>query len=497
MPFFVAMVGLSALAMLIPAIMAVATEDFETARVFFYSSLVFLILTVLVGFATQGIKPVTSERTHLVALVAAYLVLPAILAVPVSDAIGNTRFFNAYFEMVSSLTTTGATVFDPARLAPAVHLWRALVGWFGGLLIWTTAAAVMAPLNLGGFEVTGETRSTTDVSSGIQMQAAGPGQRLRRTIWQLTPIYFGLTLILWVLQVMAGEGELAAISHAMSTMATSGIGPDGALSAGQGGFVSEAFILCFMIFAITRQSFSRRLNADALRDLVKDRELRLAFYVTVTLTTLLFLRHWIATLEVGDTADGRGALAALWGGFFTSVSFMTTTGFVSDYWGASRDWSGLPTPGLVLMGLALMGGGVATTAGGVKLLRVYALYKHGTREMSKLIHPHSVARGGHLGRRIRRQGAYIAWVFFMLFVLSMAGVMVLLAASGVGFDQAMVLAVSALSTTGPLAAYGAEQPIVYAALADPAKIILAGAMIVGRLETLVLIALMNPSYWRI
>ena len=63
------------------------------------------------------------------------------------------------------------------------------------------------------------------------------------------------------------------------------------------------------------------------------------------------------------------------------MSFLTTTGFVSEHWLDAQAWSGLPTPGLILLGLALIGGGVATTAGGVKLLRVFALYQNGAREM--------------------------------------------------------------------------------------------------------------------
>ena len=62
------------------------------------------------------------------------------------------------------------------------------------------------------------------------------------------------------------------------------------------------------------------------------------------------------------------------------LSFLTTTGFVSEHWAEAQNWSGLRTPGLVLMGLALIGGGVATTAGGVKLLPVFALYQNGVRE---------------------------------------------------------------------------------------------------------------------
>jgi trk system potassium uptake protein TrkH len=132
----------------------------------------------------------------------------------------------------------------------------------------------------------------------------------------------------------------------------------------------------------------------------------------------------------------------------------------------------------------------------VKLLRVYALYKHGLREVEKLIHPHSVAGAGRLGRRIRREGAYIAWVFFMLLTLSMALFMCLLAATGLDFETAMILTISALTTTGPLAAVGGETAISFTGLNDLAKMLLAFAMIVGRMETLVLVALISPRFWR-
>lgn len=497
LPLFALLIGVTALAMMLPAAVAVVEDQHRIGRSYFYSGLLFLILTVVLGFATQGMKPANSARNHLAGLIAAYLVLPVIMAVPFADGIGNTRFYNAYFEMLSCLTTTGATVFDPDRLSDAAHFWRAIVGWLGGLLAWVTAAAVMAPLNLGGFEVSAEMQGRGVVSSSAQMQAAAPGLRMRRAVLQLAPAYVGLTALLWLLQVIAGEADLTALIHAMAVMSTSGISPDGTLEAGQGGFFSELILFVFFLFALTRHSFSHGLRPGLPGMLFHDRELRLALYVVGTLSGLMFLRHWLGALEVGSHSDVRSGLEALWGALFTTMSFLTTTGFVSDYWAEARNWSGLPTPGLVLFGLALMGGGAATTAGGIKLLRVYALYKHGTRELGKLTYPHSVAAGGRMGRRIRREGAYIAWVFFMLFILSMAAVTLGLSLTGQGFEDSFVLAVAALSTTGPLASFGAEYQIIYALLDDAAKAVLMGAMILGRLETLALIALLNPAFWRI
>ncbi len=497
LPFFAVLLLVAAGAMMVPAVYAGVNEDFTSARDFFYPSLLVGTVAMIVGFTAQSGLRVDRERVYLISLFFAYLWLPFVLAIPMVESIGNTRFINVYFDMVSALTTTGAPIFDPDRLTPAAHLWRGIVGWLGGLLMWITAAAVLAPLNLGGYEVTSEATTMGRLIPGQgQIRTVSAVERLRKNAGRLIPIYGALTATLMGGLVMAGDPPLVAAIHAMSVMATSGITPSGGLGAAPTGLTGEVLIFFFMIFALSRHTFADGFGKNALMRLGKDRELRLAIVAIVVFPTLLFVRHWLGALDVDDSDNITAALAALWGSIFTVLSFLTTTGFVSDTWITARGWSGLDAPGLILMGLAIMGGGVATTAGGLKLLRVYALYKHGAREIGKLIHPHSVAGAGRLGRRIRREGAYIAWIFFMLFILSLAMVMVALALSGLSFETAMILAVATLSTTGPLATVAGEAPIIYATLGDAAKIILSGAMIVGRMETLVLIALLGSGFWR-
>lgn len=327
-------------------------------------------------------------------------------------------------------------------------------------------------------------------------QIADPSVRLVRYTLALTPIYAGLTFVLWVCLVVAGEFPYVALCHAMSTLSTSGITPIGGLYFAASRFWGELLIFCFFVFALSRLTFSRGLIGEADQGLRRDPEFRTAIVLIAGVTGLLFLRHFIGATEAASQNAVVAGGQALWGTLFTVTSFLTTTGFESYYWGGARDWSGLDTPGLFLIGMALMGGGVATTAGGVKLLRIYALYRHGEREQERLLHPSSVGGGGREARRIRRQGAYISWVFFMLFAVSIAVVMVLLSLTGVQFETSIVLAVSALSTTGPLAAVAAEAPISYSGIPDPAKVILAAAMVLGRLETLAIIALFNPEIWR-
>jgi len=498
LPFFVVLLLSAAASMQVPALYASVVGDFSVARDFFYSGLLVAIAGGMIGMATYGNgQRQSSERGYLVSLLLAYLWLPLVLCLPMAEAVSTTRFINIYLDMVSALTTTGAPVFEASRLPDAVHLWRGLVAWLGGLLIWITAVAVLAPLNLGGYEVTSEALVAGRLApSSGQMRAADPAARLRRHAADLIPVYLTLTVVLALCLSVAGERPMVAVVHAMSTLSTSGISPTDGLAGSGAGFAGELLIFLFFTFALTRRAFTSGFGQDLGRRLSKDREVRLAIFAVVVLPTLLFARHWFGALEVDDVANAGAALGALWGNLFTVLSFLTTTGFVSEDWALARSWSGLQTPGILLMGLVIMGGGVATTAGGLKLLRVYALYKHGAREIGKLIHPHSVAGAGRLGRRIRREGAYIAWIFFMLFMLALAAVMLGLALTGLDFEQSMVLAIAALSTTGPLAEVAGAAPISYIALSDPAKLILAAAMILGRMETLVLIALFNPGFWR-
>ena len=497
-PLILVLSGVAALVMFVPATHALILEDHSIARAFGYSGILGLVLVFVIGLAMSGRQEKTnSDLENLASLALAYVVLPLFLALPFYEGLETTSFLNAYFEMVSCLTTTGATLFAvPERLVDSLHLWRGLVGWCGGLLIWISASAVLAPLNLGGFEVTATAEPGQGDTRLDRFERANPAKRLAQITLQLAPIYIGLTAALWLFLVVTGDRPLVAAIHAMSTLATSGISSVGGVSGANSGLGGEAILFLFMLFGLSRLTFSSDTITTARPGLHNDPEFRLGVALVIGVPLLLIIWHWIAGLEVGETESFGRVLLAIWGGMFTVLSFLSTTGFESTGWNVASAWSGLGTPGLILLGLSLVGGGVATTAGGVKLLRVYALYLNGRREMERLVHPSSVGGVGVAGRRIRRKGAFIAWLFFMLFALSLALVTVVLSLLGIEFEASIILAISALSTTGPLTQIATEDPIALLELATPAKLILSGAMVLGRLETLAIIALFTPGLWR-
>ncbi|OYX25373.1 MAG: potassium transporter TrkH [Rhodobacterales bacterium 32-66-7] len=497
LPLLVVLLAIAGVLALVPAVHGLAVLDFAVARDFFYSALVLLILSAMLGLATAAFSPRDPAQSQLASLVGAYLALPFAFLLPWGQALPDTTFVNAWFEMTSSFTTTGATVYEADRLSDTLHLWRAIVGWYGGFLILLAAYGILAPLSLGGFEVaSGRVPGRRAVATTQAQRLAEPAQRLGRWALRLLPVYAGLTLALWIGLMMAGEGSTTALIQSMGTLSTSGISGQSDLSDRISGFPGEALIFVFFLFALSRRAFPVPGIGTAQGGLLADPELRLALQILGLVLILLFFRHWFIRGNADDIDSLHEALASLWGVLFTAASFLTTTGYVSADWQTAADWSGIGTPGMILLGLAILGGGIATAAGGVKLLRIYALLRHGKRELERIIHPSSVGGGGPDLRRLLQEGAQLAWVFFMLFAISIAIVVGVLTLLGVSFEPALVLAIAALTTTGQLADLGAGAPIVYSDLSGSVKLVLGLAMVLGRLETLALLAFLLPARGR-
>src|SRR6056297_3876636 len=357
LPLILLLALIFAAAMFAPALHAAAQADHSMARGFLYSGVLGLVVVVVIGLAISG-RPrgEATDLQNLGALFLAYTVLPLFLALPFYEGLETTSFLNAYVEMVSSLTTTGATLFpEPGRLTDSLHLWRGIVGWFGGLLMWIAASAVLAPLNLGGFEVTASAEPGQGGGQMERFERASSAKRLAQVTLRLAPLYAGLTAALWLMLMIGGDRPLVAIMHAMSTLATSGISPIGGVQNAQSGFAGEAVVFLFMLFALSRLTFSSDTVTVARPGLHNDPEFRLGAALVLGVPLLIFARHWVGAFDVDETENLAMAGAALWGGMFTVLSFLSTTGFESASWDEARGWSGLGTPGLILMGLSMVG----------------------------------------------------------------------------------------------------------------------------------------------
>ncbi|MBL9055848.1 MAG: TrkH family potassium uptake protein, partial [Rhodobacteraceae bacterium] len=328
-PLLILLMALAGAAMLLPAGHAAILRDHALARAFLYAAMMVAVLCVMLALALAGRRFRPTARGQLATVAAVYLVLPPLLALPLlPDEGGGLRFGDAWFEMLSALTTTGATLYAPDDLTATVHLWRAFVGWLGGFYSLVVALAVLAPLNLGGMEVVSG-RTPGRSQGGVQIvEVAGIRQRMARFALQLLPAYGGLTLLLWLLLIFAGDASLVALCHAMSTLATSGISPVGGLQGGQAGLAGEGLVALFLLFALSRRLLSLG-QGQGSRPLTRDAELRTAAVILALVVGLLLMRQWAAAWRLGQGEDLGAALGALWGNLFMALSFLTTSGFES------------------------------------------------------------------------------------------------------------------------------------------------------------------------
>ena len=444
----------------------------------------------------------TVARDEILTVIGAFAALPLLAAAPLTVAVPGLTLERGYFEMVSTLTTTGLTsVGDLSVLSDTVHLWRALTAWLGGLVALTAAAAVFNPRNLGGYEVQADSRRGPVGRLSGMPAWAGTGERatadrrLGMAFSAIAPAYALLTLVLSLGFLAAGVPSLKAVVQAVGIMSTSGLAIDG--NGFGGGVVVEAMALGFMVLAATRHAFGAGgvgVRANRFR---ADPEVDLAIF-TIGVAAGWILLRGAATVGLGQLAhDVPEGLRAVWGAIFTTTAFLTTTGYVSAFWEESHARIGLGAPAMLLMALATMGGGVASTAGGVKLLRSFALFQHGVAEMRQLGHPSAVSPRRSGPHRISFTGALLAWLFVMLFLLALGLTALALGAAGIGLDHALAAAVAALTNTGPVYALtaGPGSPPMHT-FEPTARMILCAAMVVGRVEVLAVVALANPAYWR-
>ncbi|MEM8791129.1 MAG: potassium transporter TrkG [Pseudomonadota bacterium] len=501
LPILTLLLGLLALAMLIPSAFAAFGKEWKIARAFLHPAIFTMLAACVVSFLVPANREVTARR-ELRVLLLAWLLVPAFAAIPVVRLEPTLGAVGGWVEMVLAFTTTGGSLFADLTTVPdAVHLWRGIVGWFGGLVTLIAAYVIMAPRRLGGFEVdAGSPRSagTVNPNQSVVLTAATPPleARLARAIRIVLPVYAGLTALLALILSGLGESGLNSSVHAMSIMATSGISPDPEGIAGASSFLAELVIAAFLVLAASRVLYFNASQIGRAREWRTDPELKLMGWLVALATFLLFARHWVGAITVDEQKGSLDALAALWGTIFTTLSFLTTTGFESAFWETARDWSGLQNPGLLLLGLCAVGGGAATTAGGVKLIRAYALIRHGMREVQRIAQPDSVIGIGLSGRTITRQGAVIAWTFIMLYFIALMIVIVGLAASGMRFENALVAATAAISNTGPIFPILSSDTSAFADLSRNAQVILGLAAIAGRIEVLALVAIFNVDAWR-
>ena len=385
------------------------------------------------------------------------------------------NYVDALFEAVSGLTTTGATVLTGLEGLPESILWyRQQLQWLGGIGIIVLAVAILPMLGIGGMQL-----YRAEVPGPVKDNKLTP--RIAETAKALWYIYVALTIACALGYMIAGMNWFDAVGHAFSTVA---IGGFSTYDASIGHFDSRAIELIGSVFLfLSGINFALHFMAWRQRgpwQYLKDPEFR--FYALVmggaslVAVAILLITH---TLEPGP---------AITKGLFQVLSIATTAGFSTDNFAA---WPGMLPVMLIL--LAFMGGCANSTAGGMKAIRILLIYRQGSREIRRLLHPNAVIpiKLGH--RPVSDRVLQAVWGFFSMYMVVF--VVMLLINLSLGLDQvtAWTAVAATLTNLGP--GLG-EVASTFQSMPDLTKWTGMAAMILGRLEIFTLLVLFTPEFWR-
>jgi len=462
--------------MIVPVLVALGYGETQQAASFAFSA----VLTAFAGggliIATQGSRREVSSREGLLLAVLVWTVLPLFGGLPFFFSDVFVSITDAYFEALSGLTTTGATVLTALdQVERSVLLWRASLAWLGGLATILLAISLLSLQGIGGM---GLYRSALPKGEKEELQ-----QRLiepARSIWW---VYAGLTLMCAISLWIFGMPAFDAVAYALSTLSSGGFTTFGGAVAVSNNPLLEFVLIVFMIAGAVNFTLHWALAHGRPRDYAADPEFRqlLALVILGTAAASAVL-YWQVDHDIGKSVRI---------GLFNVVSMLTTTGFMS---GDGANWPAfLP---VLFLALSLVGGSTGSTAGGIKLMRFSLFLQQGRRELLRLAHPHGITRL-HYGRiTVPETALRSAWSFFIMFMCCFVLLAVAFAALGLDMRAALAAAVAGLSNNGPALAVGLAEGGSYAVLPSGAKWVFCLAMVLGRLELLVVLIVLSAGFWR-
>ena len=382
---------------------------------------------------------------------------------------------NAFFEAMSGITSTGATILDDIESMPhGLLFWRSITQWFGGLGIIIFTIALLPFLGVNGLqmfaaEVSGPTHNKVTPRIGITA----------RWIWS---IYIGITALLFVLLMMGGMSGFDSICHALTATGTGGFSThQGSIAYYHSSYI-EYVIIAFMFISGINYSLLILFVSGKFKKALKDSELKW-YTVIVVIVTLVFTAMLWASQDMESEDAFRHSL-------FQVVSLQTSTGFSTcDYmlW-PSALW------GMLLL-IMLVGACAGSTSGGLKCIRVLVLWKVLMNEFKHILHPNAV-----LPVRIDKQVAppsllSTVMAFCFIYLIIVLGSSIFLSSIGLDFMEAIGCAVSALGNMGPaLGSYGPSS--TWNSMPDAGKWLMSFLMLIGRLEIFTVILLLTPNFWK-
>ena len=387
----------------------------------------------------------------------------------------NLSITDAFFESMSGITTTGATIINNLSDTPkAILSWRAILQWLGGIGIIVMAITLMPIMNIGGMQL-------LKISSGDSSEKILP--KTKQISLRLVLIYFSLTLLCAFFYKVCGMNFFDSLTHSMTTIATGGFSnynqSIGFFESAKIEYVSIVFIILGSIPFI---SYIKFLSGNR-KIVFKDEQIKLFFKLIFFSILILFIYLAIVNKSIFEIQ-----LRSI---IFNVVSILTGTGYVTKEF---DQWGNFPLIFFLL--LMFIGGCAGSTTCGIKVFRVHMLYFFLKNQLLKIIYPRAIINLKYNNDIVQDKLIASIISFIYLYIIIFFVISALLTLTGLNFITAVSGAASSISNVGPGLGNEIGPNSNYANLPAVSKWILSTGMILGRLEIFAILVIFLPSFWR-
>lgn len=435
------------------------------------------VLSAILWASTHQYQRELRPRDGFTLVVFLWLGFAVVAAMPFYLHFNDMSFLDAFFESMSGLTTTGATIMrDLDTLAPSLNFWRHMLNWLGGMGIIVLAVAILPMLGVGGTEL-----FKAEIPGIEKDNKIAP--RISQTAKRLWLLYVVLTILTALAFRWAGMTWFDAICHAMSAIALGGFSThDSNIAYFNSVAIEWVLILATLVGGINFANHFAALRQKSLRHYWRDEECKIMLQILIL--SIVISSVYLYYLGLYSLPDAFRYVS------FNYVSIGLASGF------ANADFTTWPlTVSLWMFFLANILANTGSMGGGIKLARMIALAKFSMRETTMLLHPNAVRMVKVNGRGLSERITMAIMAFIFVYFMTVVSFTFFLMVSGLDLMTALTAVIACITNAGPgLGSIGPNDN--YAHLSDIQKTLCAIVMLLGRLEIFTVLVLFSPSYWK-
>lgn len=473
---------LMALLMLLPLLVSIIyQEDIKYKLAFLIPIVALLGIGSLLSFRKlKNNKYGVKEGIIIVCLTWLLMALVGCLPFIISGDIPN--FFDAFFEISSGFTTTGASIIDlnVTTLSNSIHFWRSFSHWIGGMGVLVFILAIIPESN--------------DGSSIHILRAESPGPQVGKLVSKMKAtsrilylIYLCLSILEIIFLTLGPDKDMTffkSIIYTMGTAGTGGFSYDATCLQYYTPYTQYVVAIFMIIFSINFTVFYLVLIGN-IKEVVKNEEVKV-FLSIIIVSVGLITANLLLTQD--NNANTLGFEEAFRQSFFQVSSIISTTGYLTV------DFSLWPTfSKTIIIILMVLGGCAGSTAGGLKISRVIMLFKSMIRKIKISISPRKVETIKMNGKSIEDETINGVQTYFLIYIVVLVLCAILISIDGHSLETNFTASLSCISNVGPR--FGVAPVGTFDVFSNFSKFILSIEMIAGRLELLPILALFSKNLW--